>query len=228
MSGSITALDLRNLAYGASLPSSTDYGTGAVIDHIYKIRNILTQNGNILHIVNGVDDSHILKAKGGILRSFTIDESPNNWTSFANYSASLEFHSVDFLSATEDCNNIFLDPCTFNTNGILDIQKHKIKSFEDSWSFTFNESETFNKIKNTDTNTNLNINNHSFNIQYSISATGKHFFNYSDEETGASTILPAWEQAKNFVQDRLYNQVTSLISSVLKDNYNFPEEKIKI
>lgn len=221
LSGSVTSLDLRNLSNGDEIPSSPQYNSGAVIDHIHILRKILTQNGNILHIVNGVDDSHILKAKGGILRSFSIDESPNNWTSFANYSASLEFHSIDFLSSTENCSNIFLDPTTFNPNGIVDIEKYKIKSFQDSWSFTFNDQESFSKIKINDIGTNLNINNHSFNIQYSISATGKHFFVYANELTGEGTkLLPAWEQAKNFVQDRLYNQVTSLINNILKDTYD--------
>lgn len=221
LSGSVTSLDLRNLSNGDEIPSSPQYNSGAVIDHIHILRKILTQNGNILHIVNGVDNSHILKAKGGILRSFSIDESPNNWTSFANYSASLEFHSIDFLSSTENCSNIFLDPTTFNPNGIVDIEKYKIKSFQDSWSFTFNDQESFSKIKINDIGTNLNINNHSFNIQYSISATGKHFFVYANELTGEGTkLLPAWEQAKNFVQDRLYNQVTSLINNILKDTYD--------
>lgn len=221
LSGSVTSLDLRNLSNGDEIPSSPQYNSGAVIDHIHILRKILTQNGNILHIVNGVDNSHILKAKGGILRSFSIDESPNNWTSFANYNASLEFHSIDFLSSTENCSNIFLDPTTFNPNGIVDIEKYKIKSFQDSWSFTFNDQESFSKIKINDIGTNLNINNHSFNIQYSISATGKHFFVYENELTGENTkLLPAWEQAKNFVQDRLYNQVTSLINNILKDTYD--------
>jgi len=219
LTGSVTALDLRNLSYGDEIPASSDYNSGAVIDHIRKLRNILVQNGNILHIVNGSNDSHILKAKGGILRSFNTDESPNNWTHYASYSASLEFHSVDFLSSTENCDSIFLDPTTFSSAGILDITKYKIKNFQDSWNFTFNESDLYNKVKQIDNGINLNINNHSFSIQYSISATGKHFFDYTNEATGSSTILPAWEQAKNFVQDRLYSQVTNLIDQILKDDY---------
>lgn len=221
LTGSITALDLRSLNNGDELPNQYNDRAGGVIDHIHNMRKILTQNGNILHIVNGIDNSHILKAKGGILRSFTINESPNNWTSYAGYSASLEFNSIDFLSSTENCGSIFLDPSTYNTDGIVDIGQYKIKSFQDSWSFTFNEEESFNKVKIIDDqSSNLNIDNHSFNIQYSISATGKHFFVYSNENTGASNLLPAWEQAKNFVQYRMYNQVTNLINMVLKDSYN--------
>lgn len=219
LTGYATALDLRNLEYGDSIPEPENYNSGSVIDHIHRIRKILTQNGNILHIVNGQDDSHILKAKGGILRSFNIEESPNNWIHYAAYTASLEFHSIDFGASTETCGSSFLDPTTFNSNGIVDIEKYKIKSFTDSWSFTFDENESFKKIKDNELTQNLNINNHSFNIQYTISATGKHFYKYDNEETGASKLLPAWEQAKNFVQYRLYNQVNNLIGNILKDNY---------
>jgi|694.fasta_scaffold48783_2 hypothetical protein len=219
LKGYASALDLRDLDNNDPIPSSPPYGAGAVIDQIHKIRKILSQNGSILHIVDG-QNNYILKAKGGILRSFSIDESSNNWVHFANYTASIEFHSVDFGSKIEDCDTIFLDPATYNTDGLLDINKFKIKSFNDSWSITFDENEAFARIKNNENNINLNIDNHGFNIQYTISATGKHFFNYSDEATSEAKLLPAWEQAKNFVQYRLYNQVTNLINNILKDSYN--------
>jgi hypothetical protein len=219
LTGFATSLDLRSLNYGDPIPEPSEYNTGAVLDQIHKLRKTLSQNGSILHVVDG-QDNPILKAKGGILRSFSVDESSNNWTHFANYTASLEFHSIDFGDAVEDCSSIFLDPSTYNTSGILDITNYKIKSFSDSWSFSFDENESFAKIKNNELNTNLNINNHSFNIEYTINAVGKHVFNYTNEDTGDSTILPAWEQAKNFVQDRLYNQVTNLINNVIKDSYS--------
>lgn len=219
LTGFATSLDLRTLENGDPIPENPEYGSGAVVDHIDKLRKILSNNGSILHVVDG-GGNYILKAKGGILRSFSVDESPNNWIHFANYSASIEFHSVDFGSKTENCNTTFLDPTTFNASGVLDINKYKIKSFTDSWSFSFDENEAFTKIKNNEKNINLNIDNHGFNIQYTISATGKHFFDYSNESTSESKLLPAWEQAKNFVQYRLYDQVTNLIANVLKDSYS--------
>lgn len=221
LTGYATALDLRTLADGSEIPSSPDYNIGAVTDHINKLRKILTQNGNILQIVKASDNTVLLKAKGGILRSFAINESPNNWVHYAQYTATIEFHSVDFGTSTDNCDSLFLDPSTFPTadGSIVNINKYKIKEFKDSWSFTFDENDSYNKIKNNDMGINLNIDNTSFQIQYNISATGKHFFNYTNEATGASTILPAWEQAKNFVQNRLYKQVTSLIGNVLKNSY---------
>lgn len=221
LTGSVTALDLRDLNYGDSIPSSPQYGLGAVADHVNKVRKILTQNGNILQVVHGDTDAIILKAKGGLLRSLSFDESPNNWRDYAAFTATLEFNSIDFGASTEDCGSLFLDPTTHTpgTAGIVDINKFKIKSFEDSWNISFDDTAPYSMVKNNDLGTNININNHSFNIQYSISATGKHFFSYDDEAAGTSTLLPAWEQAKNFVQYRLYEQVTNLLDSVLKNTY---------
>lgn len=222
LTGSATALDLRNLEYGDPIPEVTGLNIGAVVDHINKVRSILSQNGNILQLVDGKTNSVIIQAKGGILRSLSFDESEDNWKRSANYTATLEFQRVDFMSFTEDCDTPFLDPTTYTngTAGIVDIDKYSIKSFDDSWSFSFDESESYNRVKAIDTGTVLNINNVTFNVQYTISAVGKHQFDYSNETTGVSTLLPAWEQAKNFVQYRLYSQVTNLIDGVLKNTYS--------
>jgi hypothetical protein len=219
INGSATALDLRDLAYGDEYTEPDNYNFGAVVDHIHKLRSILSNNGNILRIVNGVTDSIILEARGGILRSFSFDESNNNWTSTAQYSASLEFSNVDFMTSTESCDNVFLDPLSFPSGqaGIVDLNSFKIKTFSDSWSFNFNETESYNRIKAIDTGTNIDINNLSFDIEYTINAVGKHFHVYN--ESDSSTLLPAWEQAKNFVQYRLYSQVTNLLDNVLKNPY---------
>jgi hypothetical protein len=218
LTGIASGLDLRNVAYGGNIPEPSSYGIGAITNQIHILRKILSQNGNILHIVHGDTEDHILKAKGGILRSLRFDESSNNWTHFANYTATIEFTSLDLLNYTEDCSSLFLDGATYSANdtGITNIATYKIKSFTDSWKLSFDETEAFNRVKNIDTGYNLNINNSSFNIEYSISATGKHNHVYTDEETGESKLLPAWEQAKNFVQYRLYYQVINLLNGVLK------------
>lgn len=218
LSGSVTALDLRDLSYGDEYPTNPTYNLGSVADHMHKIRKALSQNGGRLYLVNGQTDSTILEARGGILRSFSFDESNNNWSQSAGFSASLEFSEVDFMSSSESCGSSFLDPTGFPDNkaGIVDINKFKIKAFNDSWSFTFNENEAYNRVKVIDSGQNFDLNNVSFNIQYSINATGKHHHVYDGE---SSTLIPAWEQAKNFVQYRLYNQVTSLLDNVLKNPY---------
>lgn len=208
----------------ANIGDGSKFGLGAVIDHVHKIRKILSQNGNILFITNEAEnETPILKAKGGILRSFDISNSDNNWMYYANYTATIEFQSVDFIGAswrshtTEDCSGIFLSDSTYTKNnpGILDLSKFKIKSFEDSWNFNFQEEEAYNRAYNTENNRTIDIDNSGFNIEYTINATGKNAYVYTNETNSSVKIIPAWEQAKNFVQYRLYNQITGLLNNVL-------------
>lgn len=229
LSGFITALDLREIDYDQEITEPDNYAIGAVIDHAYKLRNILSQNGSILYITKGDDkNTNILMAKGGILRSFNIDESPNNWMHYVGYTASLEFTNIDFGS---EIDTPFLSSDSYNSNSIIDIGKYKIKSFNDSWSLTFDENDSFSKVFNNEYDLPLHMPNNSFNIEYTISAVGKHFFVYDNAENDSTQrkLLPAWEQAKNFVQDRLYKQVNAIIKNILKSTDDAscnPEEKL--
>jgi hypothetical protein len=217
--GKVTALDLRDADPNADIDlNSYDYGIGAVTDHLSILRSILAQNGNSLHIID--NGNEILTAYGGILRSFEINESDNNWYHYADYTATIEFNTIQFIGSTwkssyveEDCANPFIDSTSYTKDnaGIADISKYKIKTFSDSWSITFDEQQAFERVLQIENGANLNIDNNGFNLTYTISATGKHFF------TNEGKLLPAWENAKNFVQYRLYEQVTNLISNVLKD-----------
>ncbi|NDB61875.1 hypothetical protein EB001_26055, partial [bacterium] len=57
----------------------------------------------------------------------------------------------------------------------------------------------------------LKIHNHYFNITYTAEATGKHYFS-SDFK-----LIPAWEQAKRFIQNKLIEQIKNrLISSFMR------------
>jgi hypothetical protein len=221
LNGQITAIDL------ADGSSSGEFGIGSIIDHAYEIRKRLSQNGNVLIITDDYDSERpMLKAKGGILRSFDISDSPNNWTHYVNYSATIEFQSIDFIGAswkshtTEDCSSVFLSDSTHTKGnpGILDVSKYKIKNFEDSWSFNFNDNDTYERSKING----FDIDNRGFSIEYSINATGKNAYVYIDENTSDVKIVPGWEQAKNFVQYRLYNQVTGLINGVLNNSKGEP------
>jgi hypothetical protein len=219
LNGNATALDLSNVNYNTSYdPNTVSSGDiGGVVDHINKLRKILNQNGNILYVINGSNNNTILRAKGGKLRSINFDESSNNWTHYAPYTATIEFDSVDFGSENDSCNS-FLDPLTFSDTdyGLINLNKFKINSFSDSWSFSFDENESFERglIKGT------KFNNSSFTLTYNINAVGKHYYDYSTPNTNSSTkILSAWEQAKNFVQHRLYYQVTNLTKGILKNSY---------
>lgn len=221
--GNATALDLSSVNYGGSYDIDTvsNGSIGGVIDHINRVRKILHQNGNILYVVNGSNNSTILRAKGGKLRSISFDESSNNWMYYAPYSATIEFDSIDFGNENDSCNS-FLDPLSYadDDSGIINLDKFKLKSFSDNWSFTFDENESFEKSSITESSKSIRINNNSFNLTYNINATGKHYYDYSSPDTNSSAnILPAWEQAKNFVQYRLYYQVTNLIKGILKNTY---------
>ena len=211
--GVVSALDARTAT------SDTDYKQfGGTIDNIGKLRNRLAANGSSLYVMDK-EDNPILKATGGTLRSFNVDESTNNMVVTVNFTAVIEFQSLEMGSAadTEDCGNPLIDPNGYPAGqpGIVDLAKFKIKSFEDNWSFTFDEIEAFNKIKFNELGLNMDINNSSFNVQYTISAVGQDF--YKEEGEGPYKLIPSWEQAKNFVQYRLYNQATNLINNILKN-----------
>ena len=95
LNGQVTALDLRDFIEPSTYNKNYDFG--AVIDHLHKMRNILSKNGNVLHVVEvqNTTSKPVLTAKGGILRSFDFSESNNQWTKYANYSAQIEFHSLE-------------------------------------------------------------------------------------------------------------------------------------
>lgn len=218
LNGTITSLDLRNLAYGDEY-DPTEYNhrnIGSLADSIDKTRFLLAQNGNVLHITDAATGTTFFKAKGGILRSFNVGESNNNWANSASFTATIDFNAID-INDVEDCYSSFLDITGFPTNdkGIVEINAYKLRSFSDSWSFSF-EDETYDVNGQNEAGGYINLDNSHFKLSYQANATGKSYYVYSDDDTSASTLIPAWEQAKNFVQYRLYHQVTSLIDGVLK------------
>jgi len=54
LNGTITAMDLRNWDANTQTTTDTNNGIGAVIDHMYKLRAILSKNGSVLHVVKDV------------------------------------------------------------------------------------------------------------------------------------------------------------------------------
>jgi hypothetical protein len=238
--GTVTALDLRELENNQTYNDSNYNSIGKLVDHIRKLRKILSTNGGIL-LVKDKDNTTILRASGGILKSFNIDQS--KWTDTAPYSATIEFNNVEFIGnnvgfSPENCSNIFLEDNQYTTNtngGILDLTKYKIKSFEDNWNIEFNHDEMTNlfyvdnpkrdnstiqlKPGNAATNDgiiDLGFYNMSFNISYSINVTGQDFYLYDSESE--PKLIPAWQQAKNFAQHRLQSHVSGLINNILMGN----------
>lgn len=191
-----------------NLTNSSVSGFGLVADNIAIVQKILSRNGGVLSIRED-DGSETIKCKGGTLRSLSFNESPNNWMGYAEYSATIEFNEIELINGTSldtiSCSESYLDSQS-KSDSIVDIDKYKIKTFTDNWSINIDEN-IYNRVINTDYQ-DMDTENSSMTVSYSISATGKNY--YVDNK-----LIPAWEQAKNFAQDRLYRKVTGMLSSTL-------------
>jgi hypothetical protein len=191
LNGYATSLDLRNPA-----PSAIFSDT---LESIQNIKNLFFVNNGTLLITN--NGSEILKGTGGIVKSIQFEESDNQWINYAPYTIELELNELNIGSCggapSFACGNI--PEGIVETPELVDMTKYKIKSFEDSWSITLDENIY---------SSHSGIDNQYFNLEYNVSAIGKHYFN-------GQNLLPAWEQAKNFCQDRLTKQINSLTDQCL-------------
>jgi hypothetical protein len=189
-------------------PSASEYSLSKVLDSVAKIKDILTRNGSNLTVVD-TDNTTVLRAKGGTLRSLSFNDSTNHWAAYAEYTAEIEFNEVELISGNTleniQCSQSFLS-ATAQSSSVVDISKYKIKNFSDSFSISTNE-DLHSRVFAGDAG-NLDTDNSVLNITYNISATGKHFF-------VEGNLIPAWEQAKNFAQDRLYKQIIGLLTSAI-------------
>jgi hypothetical protein len=181
---------------------------GLVTDNIAIVQKILSRNGSTLSIRED-DGKETIKCKGGTLRSLAFNESPNNWMGYSEYSATIEFNEVELINGssldTIACSESYLDTSS-KSDSLVDIDKYKIKSFTDNWSIGI-EDDLYNRVINTNYGI-MDTENSSMTVTYTISATGKNY--YVDD-----LLIPAWEQAKNFAQDRLYRKVSGMLSSTL-------------
>lgn len=195
--------------YASSIDLSTNrIGTGIddTLLSLTKVKGILNLNGGTLLVTNG-SNATIMKAKGGTLRAISFAESDNRWVNYIPYTAEIEFNELEIADCGStpgiiSCSQ--LAPGIAESPQLLDMKKYKVKSFNDSWTFNL-EDQIYNGYSD--------FRNDHFTISYRVQATGKHYFN--DDR-----VLPAWEQAKNFVQYRVRSQVDALVTSVLKRTDN--------
>lgn len=189
-------------------PSHSVTGIGLVTDNISIVKKILSYNGGSLS-VNEDDGTEVMRCKGGTIRSLSFNESPNNWMGSAEYNAQIEFNEVELLNGTSlntiSCSESYIDSNSLSSS-VVDTTKHKIKNFGDSWSITIDDA-IYSRILQTDYQ-NMETDNSSMTVSYNISATGKNY--YVDNK-----LIPAWEQAKNFAQDKLFNKINNLLTSAL-------------
>ena len=230
LQGTVTATDLReeNAPVNGVYKGSFKTGFGNVIEHISKLRKILLQNGGTLVLQDKAKNT-LIRATGGRLQSFSIDES--TMVNQTSYSASLTFDNVEFLGGdlnSELCDTPIVDSPSKTGGGFVDIKEFKIKSFEDNWNINFDhEGLTENAyvdktVRNVEGD--LGFNNINFQVQYTISATGKDFCIYAKGEQEPKAV-PAWQQAKKFCQFRLVKQVQNLIAGVLVGNASSIEQR---
>lgn len=181
-----------------------------VLENIALTRQILNRNGSYLYVVDN-ENNALLECHGGTLRSLDFNESPNRWNTYTQYSAQIEFNEIKVLDESLSCSLGLIDENSLSKN-LVDITKYKIKSFTDSWNFSVDD-QLYRNMKSTETGTSLDIENTRINLQYTISATGKNYY-------VGDNLSPAWSQAKNFAQERLYNVVKAIFvgggSNVLK------------
>lgn len=201
LDGYATSLDTRVI-------STTPPEFSGTLESIKRTKNILNKNNGILEVVD--HDVTVFIGSGSLIRSLNFNESSNLWINYCPYTVELE------------CNEIQLANCSgsgyaiecYNPNGsgtyipsgiiqsplLLDMRQYKVKNFNDSWTFSTDEG-----LYKNDTD---RFRNESINANYSISAQGKHYFR-------GSGLVPAWQQAKDFCQYKLYSQATGLIGNIL-------------
>jgi len=204
LNGVASAVDLRPSR------SKTSSFTN-VLEAIKVVKNIFSGNDGTLL----VDDKsgQVLKATGCIIRDISFENTDNLWVNYSRYTVVLEANEVEIGDCSgagliTGCDNIaFTTPANANGPGskeLIDMRNFKIKSFSDNWTFDLNE----NIYNNYDFNQSKFRNEH-FNVEYTIEAVGKHYF--VDHK-----LLPSWEQAKNFCQFRLKQQVDRLLYNALR------------
>lgn len=178
------------------------------INHIGDIRDIFNFDGGHLTIKyqNGQD---VLIAKGCTIKNLQFNNSENKMVNYAQYTAELEFNEVDFIGCTDtsiiNCASSILhspyqDEDFIIDDGLVDIKKYKIKDFNDKWTFTIDEN--IYNIYGTEKH-------QSMKVSYTLSATGKNYY-------VGGNLVPAWQQAKLFVQDKLYREVNQLVDQSIK------------
>jgi hypothetical protein len=216
LNGYATSIDLVS----NTIPTGVPDGFSKTLGSIQKIKNLFNFNNGILSVVDD-QDKLLIQASGCIVRGLDFEPNENNWVNYAQYKVIL------------DANELFLANCSGNgqifecgsvlpsgiiesdSPNLIDMVKHKVKSFNDGWTFNLNENIYDNyKLTVPKSSTVFNLNNQYFEANYSITAKGKHYTRFKTDSD--IFVTPAWENAKNFCQDRLTTVVQRLVQNVLK------------
>jgi hypothetical protein len=204
LNGVASAVDLR--------PSGSKTSSfNNVLEAIKYVKNIFNGNDGTLLVED--KSGQVFKATGCIIRSISFEENDNLWVNYSRYTIVLEANETQIGNCTgagliTGCDDFPLrfigNPEGPGSKELVDMRKFKIKSFSDNWTFSLVE----NIYNNYNFNTSQFRNEH-FNVEYTIEAVGKHYF-------VDNKLLPSWEQAKNFCQFRLKQQIDRLIYNALR------------
>lgn len=231
LEGYAVSFDYRNVNLG------TEVGFQETMVAIKNIKNLFRANGGSLLVTfhSGSDpmigQSEILKAVGGIIKTISFEPNDNQWTNYARYRIELEFNEVQI----NECggNFINLSGCEslpeFVTNSrspqLIEMQNYRVKSLSENWSLNMNEADALASydrlfdIQPENTKCAGDIRNQFVNIEYTVNAVGKHYYDIESGSTSEATqqfpLIPAWEQAKNYCQKRVYDKVNAFYMGVL-------------
>jgi hypothetical protein len=197
ISGYASSVDLTK-----NITKNTILDFNDVLSSIQKIKNIFNCNGGKLLATNQ-NGQLLFELTGATIRSINFQESDNNWVNYSQYSIELEFNEIrlgDCSGSGVSINCGQIPSGISDSPELLDMKTYKVKSFNDEWIFGLDDN-----IYNTDGL----VRNEHFNISYSISVTGKHYFDNG-------SLIPSWEQAKNFAEFKLHQQVNRLNTQILR------------
>lgn len=164
---------------------------------LQDIKSILMRNGKNLHV--GCGNETMLSAYGGILRSFNIAESPNQYTQYSQYTAVIDFNEAVF---TNQFNTEISADSVASQDLVLNEQLKHLLSYNDNWNFTVGEEDMYRYYNRITPEGLANLEDYTtINVSYTITANGKHTFDIN------GNTIPAWQKAKEFVQKKMYDQI---------------------
>lgn len=197
---------LYNITLEGSLSGAENGNSFSLnLDSIHKTRELLSFAGGALFFT---DEEHniLFIARGGNLKSLNFNDN-RGWATTVPYTAEIQFQEIDFFGNGNTICDTRIDSSSVST-GLVDVNKYKIKNFDDNWSFSFNDN-IYTDIYSLDPESlsTANTSNLSFEVSYDLNAVG---INYYTED---NKLIPAWEQAKLFCQERLIRQILNLVVS---------------
>lgn len=217
LNGYASSVDLSS---SNPMPSGVNDSFNKTLQAIQKIKNLFNFNNGILAVTDN-NDKVLMSASGCIIKDINFEENDNNWINYAKYSITLESNEVQFNGCSGvgqgfGCSTLNIPSGLQNSSSpnLIDMTKYRVRSFNDGWSFTLSPENIYQNYSFSSNGKLFNLQNHFIEIEYKITAEGKNYTNFkSNDEV---YLLPSWENAKNFCQNRLYNSVSKLIENILK------------